>query len=132
MVRTIDTRFLLAHFLAGTEELKAATRSKMIEFRQEAAIIPTIVLHELYKLEFQRFGRETADTQMKSIETSGLRIEELTSEIARIGAVLRCKYLDLPLANSIIASTSIVKGSKTVCSDDEQFLKVKEIKTEWL
>ena len=132
MVRTIDTRFLLAHFLADTEELKASTRSKMIEFRQEAAIIPTIVLHELYKLEFQKFGRETADTQMKAIETSGLKIEDLTSEIARIGAVLRCKYLDLPLANSIIASTSIVKGSKIVCTDDEQFLKVKEIKTEWL
>jgi len=131
-VRTIDTRFLLAHFLADTEELKAATRSKMIEFRQESAIIPTIVLHELYKLEFQKFGRETADTQLKAIETSGLRIEDLTSEIARIGAVLRSKYPDLPLANAIIASTSIVKGSKTVCSDDEQFLKVKEIKTEWL
>jgi len=132
LVRTIDTRFLLAHFLADTEELKAATRSKMIEFRQESAIIPTIVLHELYKLEFQKFGRETADTQLKAIETSGLRIEDLTSEIARIGAVLRSKYPDLPLANAIIASTSIVKGSKTVCSDDEQFLKVKEIKTEWL
>ena len=131
-MRTIDTRFLLAHFLADTEELKAATRSKMIEFRQESAIIPTIVLHELYKLEFQKFGRETADTQLKAIETSGLRIEDLTSEIARIGAVLRSKYPDLPLANAIIASTSIVKGSKTVCSDDEQFLKVKEIKTEWL
>jgi len=132
MVRTIDTRFLLAHFLADTDELKAMTRSKMIELRQESAIIPTIVLHELYKLEFQKFGRETADTQLKSIETSGLRIEELTVDIARIAAVLRCKYLDLPLANSIIAATSIVKGSKIVCTDDELFSKVKEIKTEWL
>jgi predicted nucleic acid-binding protein len=107
-------------------------RSKMLEFRQESAIIPTIVLHELYKLEFQKFGRETADTHLKSIETSGLRIEDLTTEIARIGAVLRTKYIDLPLANSIIAATSIVKGSKVVFSDDEQFSKVKEIKTEWL
>jgi predicted nucleic acid-binding protein len=104
----------------------------MLEFRQESAIIPTVVLHELYKLEFQKFGRETADTQLKSIETSGLKIEDLTSEIARIAAVLRCKYNDLPLANSIIAATSIVKGSKIVCSDDELFAKVKEIKTEWL
>ncbi|MDA4130572.1 MAG: PIN domain-containing protein [Thaumarchaeota archaeon] len=132
MVRTIDTRFLLAHFLADSEELKSKTRSKMLEFRQESAIIPTVVLHELYKLEFQKFGRETADTQLKSIETSGLKIEDLTSEIARIAAVLRCKYNDLPLANSIIAATSIVKGSKIVCSDDELFAKVKEIKMEWL
>jgi len=132
LVRTIDTRFLLAHFLADSEELKSMTRSKMLEFRQESAIIPTVVLHELYKLEFQKFGRETADTQLKSIETSGLKIEDLTLEIARIAAVLRCKYSDLPLANSIIAATSIVKGSKIVCSDDELFSKVKEIKTEWL
>ena len=53
-------------------------------------------------------------------------------DIARIAAVLRSKYLDLPVANSIIAATSIVKGSKIVFSDDEQFAKVKEIKTEWL
>jgi hypothetical protein len=67
LVRTIDTRFLLAHFLADTEELKGIMRSKMLEFRQESAIIPTIVLHELYKIEFQKFGGKTADTQLKSI-----------------------------------------------------------------
>ena len=132
MVRIVDTRFLLLHLLADSEELKSRTRSKMIEFRQEEAIVPTIVLHEMYKLVFQKFGRDTADTQLKSIETSGLKVEDLTVDIARIAAVLRSKYLDLPLANSIIAATSIVKGSKIVFSDDEQFAKVKEIKTEWL
>jgi len=132
MVRIVDTRFLLLHLLADSEELKSRTRSKMIEFRQEEAIVPTIVLHEMYKLVFQKFGRDTADTQLKSIETSGLKVEDLTVDIARIAAVLRSKYLDLPVANSIIAATSIVKGSKIVFSDDEQFAKVKEIKTEWL
>jgi predicted nucleic acid-binding protein len=132
MVRIVDTRFLLLHLLADTDDLKSRTRSKMIELRQEAAIVPTIVLHEMYKLVFQKFGRDTADTQLKSIETSGLKVEDLTVDIARIAAVLRSKYLDLPVANSIIAATSIVKGSKIVFSDDEQFSKVKEIRTEWL
>lgn len=117
--------------VADTEELRGTVRSKMLEMRQEMAIVPTIVLHELYKIEFQRFGREAADIQLKSIETSGLKVEDLTVEVARIAAVLRCKYPDLPVANSVIAATSIVKGSKIVFSDDEQFFKVKEIKTEW-
>ncbi len=132
MVRIVDTRFLLLHLLADTDDLKARARSKMVELRQEGAIVPTIVLHEMYKLVFQKFGRDTADTQLKSIETSGLKVEDLTVDIARIAAVLRSKYLDLPVANSIIAATSIVKGSKIVFSDDEQFAKVKEIRTEWI
>jgi len=131
MVRTVDTRFLLLQVLADTEDLKSKIRSKTLELRQENAIVPTIVLHEVYKIEFHRFGREAADIQLKAIETSGLKIEELTVEIARIAAVLRTKYLDLPVANSIIAATAIVKGSKVVFSDDEQFAKVKEIRTEW-
>ena len=132
MARTVDSRFLLLHLVADTEELKSRVRSKMLELRQEMAIVPTIVLHEVYKIEFQRFGREAADLQLKSIESSGLKIEDLTVEIARIAAVLRSKYLDLPVASSIIAATAIVKGSKVVFSDDEQLAKVKEIRTEWL
>lgn len=132
MVRTIDSRFLLLHLVADTEELKQRVRSKMLELRQEMAIVPTIVLHEVYKIEFQRFGREAADLQLKSIEAAGLKIEDLTVEIARIAAVLRCKYLDLPVSSSIIAATAIVKGSKVVFTDDEQLAKVKEIRTEWL
>ncbi len=131
MVRTVDTRFLLLQVVADTEELKSKIRAKMLELRQEAALVPTIVLHELYKIEFLRFGREAADIQLKAIETSGLKIEDLTAEIARIAAVLRTKYLDLPVASSIIAATAIVKGSKVVFSDDEQLVKVKEIRTEW-
>jgi predicted nucleic acid-binding protein len=131
MVRTVDSRFLLLQLVADTEELKSRVRAKMLELRQETAIVPTIVLHEVYKIEFQRFGRDAADIQLKSIETSGLKIEDLTVEIARIAAVLRCKYLDLPVANSVIAATAIVKGSKVVFSDDEQFAKVKEIRTDW-
>jgi predicted nucleic acid-binding protein len=131
MVRTLDTRFILLQLVADSEEIKAKVRSRMLEMRQEMAIVPTIVLHELYKIEFQRFGREAADVQLKSIETSGLKIEDLTIEIARIAAVLRAKYNDLPLANSIIAATSIVKGSKVVFSDDDQFAKIKEIRMEW-
>jgi predicted nucleic acid-binding protein len=131
LARIVDTRFLLLQVVADTEDLKSKIRSKMLELRQEMAIVPTIVLHEVYKIEFQRFGREAAEIQLKAIETSGLKIEDLTVEIARIAAVLRTKYLDLPVANSIIAATAIVKGSKTVFSDDEQFAKVKEIRTEW-
>ncbi len=61
-----------------------------------------------------------------------MKIETLTPEIAKRAAVLRCKCSNLPTADAIIAATAMERKSNRVCSDDEHFVLVKEIKTEWL
>ena len=132
MARTVDTRFFLTHFLTDDGEIKKKTIAKLYELRKESAFVPTIVLHEVYKFEFQKFGKDSAETLTRSIETSGLKIEALTPEIAKRAAVLRCKYANLPTADAIIAATAIERKSNRVCSDDEHFALMKEIKTEWL
>jgi len=132
MPRTIDTRFFLTHFLAETEELKEQTRKKMIELQGEKAMVPTIVLHEVYKYIHDRLGREIARLRIDSITASQLRVVDLTTAIALTSANLRCRYSDLPTADSIVAGTSIETKSKRVVSDDPHFRKITEIRNDWL
>ncbi len=132
MVRTIDTRFFLTHLLANSDALKRKVKSKMIELRKESAVVPTIVIHEVYKFEYQKLGRDIADIDIRSIEKAGFRIVELYLSVAKTAAVLRCRYHNLPTADSIIAATAMEQKSYPVVSDDEHFSMIKEIKTEWI
>ncbi len=105
----------------------------MSELRRERAVVPTIVIHEVYKFEHQRFGRETADNELRSIEAAGFSIIELNVGIAKAAAILRCKHKDLPTADAIIVATAVDQNARRVVTDDdEHFTGIKEIKTEWL
>ena len=132
MVRTVDTRFFLTQLLADSDTLRRKCRLMLAELRREPALVPTVVLHEVYKLEYQRLGRETAEIDLRSIEQAGFRIVELDTAIAKSAAVLRCKYHNLPMADAIIAATAIEEGSSRVVSDDSHFSRMKEIRTEWI
>jgi predicted nucleic acid-binding protein len=129
---TVDTRFLLTHFLADTDDLKERTSARMAELRKEMAFVPTIVIHEVYKFMFEKLGKEVAQLRVDSILTSRLRTIELTAKIAVMSAALRCQYRDLPTADSIVAATSIQTGSKRVLSDDLHFKKISSIRSEWI
>lgn len=132
MPATVDTRFFLTHYVADTEELKVKTSRKMTELQRELAIVPTIVIHEVYKFMHENAGRDTAQLRVNSILTSRFRIVDLTAKIALTSAALRCRYGDLPTADSIVAGTSIETKSKRVLSDDPHFKRIKEIHSEWL
>lgn len=132
MLSTIDTRFFITHFLADTNELKLRTKNKMTELQREGGIVPTIVLHEVYKLVTDIVGKDVADLRVSSILKSNFNIIDLTSDIAILSAQIRNKYRDLPTADAIIAATAIISKSKLVFSDDPHFKSIKEIKTQWL
>lgn len=130
--RTVDTRFFVQHFTADTESLKDKTRALMRELEDESAYLPTIVIHELYKEQFETLGRDTAETRLNIITQSSFEIVELDVEIAKEAARLRCRHSTLPTADSIIAATSITSKSFRVITDDPHFKAIKEIKTEWV
>lgn len=132
MPRTVDTRFFLTHFLAETDELKNKTSKKMVELQKEMALVPTIVLHEVYKFMYDNVGKDVAQLRVNSITTSRFRIVDLTVSIAIASAGLRCRYRDLPTADSIVAGTSIESKSRRVISDDPHFKEIPEIRYEWL
>ena len=132
MTRTIDTRFFIRHFTADTEDLKIRAGRRMRELREESAIIPTIVIHELYKHQCESLGKETAETRTTLIIKSGFRIVTLDLEVAKRAAELRCKHPKLPTADAIIAATAITTRSIRVVTDDPHFQTLREIRTEWL
>src|SRR3990170_5432213 len=121
MARTIDTRFFLTHYLADTEQLKAKTARKLVDFQRETALVPTIVLHEVYKFMHDNAGREVAHLRVNSVLTAQFEIVDLTPRIAITSATLRCRYRRLPTADSIVAATCMETKSKRVVSDDPHF-----------
>ena len=132
MPTTVDTRFFLTHYLADTDQLRAKTSKKIVELQREIAIVPTIVLHEIYKFMHDNAGKDVAQLRVNSITTSRFRMVDLTTRIALMSAALRCRYRDLPTADSIVAGTSIETKSRRVLSDDPRFKEIDEIRNEWL
>ncbi len=132
MKRTLDTRFILTHYFADTEQLKSKTARMMIELQRETAIVPTIVLHEVYKFMHDNAGRDVAQLRVNSILNSHFEIIDLTRAIALTSAALRCRYRHLPTADSIVAATSIDTKSRRVVSNDPHLKEIREIRCEWL
>jgi len=132
MPPTLDTRFFLTHFLADTEELKRRTSKKMAEFQRAMAIVPTIVLHEVYKFQFENIGKDVAELRIDTILKSGFAFVDLDPNIALTSARLRCRYKELPTADAIVAASAIETKSGRVVSDDSHFRQIKGIKTEWI
>jgi predicted nucleic acid-binding protein len=132
MPPTLDTRFFLTHFLADTDDLRRRTSKKMTDLQREIAIVPTIVLHEVYKFVFENIGRDVADLRLDTIIKSGFTLVDLDPKIAITSARLRCRYSELPTADAIVAATAIETRSGRIVSDDPHFREIKTVKTEWI
>jgi predicted nucleic acid-binding protein len=132
MTSTVDTRFFLTHYLADTDQLKAKASKKIVELQRENAIVPTIVLHEVYKFMHDHAGKDIAQLRVNSITASPFKTVDLTAKVAVTSANLRCKYRGLPTADSIVAATSIETKSRRVLSDDLHFKEIHEIRCEWI
>lgn len=104
----------------------------MIELQRERGIVPTIVLHEVYKFVTDIAGKDVAYLRVSSIVKSDFTIIDLTSDIAILSAQIRSKYQGLPTADAIIAATANKTRSRVVFTDDPHFKRIKEIKTQWL
>jgi predicted nucleic acid-binding protein len=131
-IRTVDTRFFLTHFTAETDELKSKTRKMMHELERESAIIPTMVIHELYKIQCETAGKDAAETRANLILNSNFTIVDLDVATARVAGRIRCQHPKIPTADGVIAATALVMKSFCVVTDDPHFDALREIKTEWL
>ncbi len=90
------------------------------------------MIHEFYKFQLENLGREVAELRVSSLLKLDLEIVDFNVPIAIEAAKLRCKYVELPTADAIIAATAILMGSDYVITDDKHIKQIKETKTRWI
>jgi len=134
MKAVVDTRFLIAHFLTKDELFKKWTRKTLenLQNNSNCGLVPSIVVHEFYKFLLETYGKDIAEIRVNTLLSSNLEIVNLNSIIGIEAAKLRCKYVELPTADAIIAATAIAMSCEYVLTDDKHIKQIKETKTRWI
>jgi len=127
MRRVYDTRFFVEHYYSGDEETLRRTREELRRPGQK--IVPTVVVHELYKLTLEKEGRDTAKLRAELLRKE-FKLVALDYDIAVSSAEIRRKYR-IPMADSIIAATAL-KMKATCITDDPHITSIKKVKTKWI
>ena len=128
----LDSRFLIEYYYSQNLDTKQKVNQKMKELiKNGSGIIPTIVICETIQLIYSREGKQKADMIYLSIVSSGIKIENLNSSIAKDAAILKSTYKHVPIGDCIIAATAINYQAR-ILSDDPHFDSIKEAKRIWL
>lgn len=132
MKEVIDTRFLREYFFTNQNETKQKTIRKLQDLlAKNEGILPTIVIAEVTQIICQIRGKDVAQSRYQSISQSGLKIQDLTPQIAKQAGFLKCTHKNLPMGDCIIAATAI-ENHANVLSDDPHFDCIKETKRIWI
>jgi predicted nucleic acid-binding protein len=134
MKAVIDTRFFMNSLENKDEQFEKWAKATLqtLQTKANVGIIPSIVIHEFYKLQIEDSGKDIAELRTSSILKLDLEIADLGVSIAIEAAKLRCKYAELPTADAIIAATAISLGCDYVLTDDRHIRQIKETKTKWI
>ncbi len=122
-----DTRFFVEHFYSKNQNILTLTRAE-IDSTQEK-IVSVVTLHEFYRLNLEKAGRDVARLRSGMIKDS-FETVDVDEEIAIRAAELRKRYL-APMGDGLIAATAYCKQGICV-TDDPHILGMKEIKSRWI
>ena len=132
MKHVLDSRFLIEYYYSQNLDTKQKANQKMREMiKNSDGIIPTIVICETIQLIYSREGKQKADMIYLSMVSSGIKIESLSSSIAKDAGILKSTYKHIPIGDCIIAATAI-SNQAMILSDDPHFDLIKETKKTWL
>ncbi len=128
----LDSRFIIEYFYSDKTETKQKATKKLKDLivRKEG-ILPTIVISETIQTICEKIGKEEAEICYANLTQSGLKIQSLTSPIAKQAGLLRSKYRNIPMGDCIIAATAIANQA-TILSDDPHFDAIQETKRSWI
>jgi predicted nucleic acid-binding protein len=114
-----------------TEAKQKATKKLKDLIQRKEGILPTIVISETIQTICEKIGKEEAEICYANLTESGLKIQTLTSQIAKQAGLLRNKYRNIPMGDCIIAATAIANQA-TILSDDPHFDAIQETKRSWI
>lgn len=128
-----QTRFFI-HFFSSTDPNIHRLLLELMQ-KYDRRFVSAITFFEIYKISLEREGKETAETTISKIkrEFNPIPVDDL---IAIHGARLKHaakvqRGEDIPMADSLIAATSIV--NKAVCiADSPHFDKIPQLKRKWI
>ncbi len=124
--RLYDTRFFVEYFYSDDAELlmKLKRESKQVKDK----LVSALTIHELYRINVKRDGREVATLRSHTIREE-FTVISVDYKIAMQSADLRIKH-SMPMADSVIAVTALIHGCELV-SDDPHFKGIPNLKTRW-
>ena len=111
MMRLVDSCGWIEFFTNGPSADEYATE---LSAPPERIVVPTVVLHEVYKFLLRTAGEETALRCAARMTTC--RIVDLDSVIALEGADLAVRH-KLAMADAIVLATAPREGAELVTSD---------------
>jgi predicted nucleic acid-binding protein len=122
----------MEYFYSGEPETKQKVTKKLKDIIQrKEGILPTIVIGETIQIVCEQIGKQEAEICYANLTQSGLKIQSLTSAIAKKAGMLRSKYHNIPMGDCIIAATAIANQA-VVLSDDSHFDAIHETKRNWI
>lgn len=123
-----DTRFFVEHFYSKDEAILKLTKAEIDSHKRER-LVSVITLHEFYRLNLEKAGREVAKLRASLIIDAFSAIE-VSQEVAIEAAELRKRY-SCPMGDGLIAATARINNA--VCmTDDPHIRRMKEVKSKWI
>ena len=128
-----ETRFFIYFFASPDSDTHRGLLRLMERYRPR--LVSTITLYEIYKLSLEREGKETAETRIARMRKE-FGVIPVDDSISIRGAQLKHAAKvrsneDVPMADSLIAATSIV--SKAICiTDSPHFDKIPLVRRKWI
>jgi len=121
-----DTRFFVEYFYSSDSEFLRRLKEDLRTVGDRRVSVVTI--HEIYRIDLEREGREVARLRSETIRRD-FEVVEMGYEVAVRSAELRRGHR-VPMADSVIAATALLHGCAVV-SDDPHFRGMEGLRTRW-
>lgn len=121
-----DSRFFIEYFYSGNQGFLKGLKEDLRSVKDRK--VSTVTIHEIYRIDLEREGRDVAKTRSEAVRRS-FDVINVDYETAINSAEIRKKHR-VPMADSVIAATAKIQGCPVV-TDDPHFQEIEGIKTRW-